>query len=245
MAVSKRLRYEILRRDDNTCRYCGGKAPDVVLTVDHVIPVALGGSDDPTNLVAACKDCNAGKTSSSPDAPLVADIAQKAVQWGAAIEHWNAIQSGRRDEREDYVEVFDQAWHRWQYGPADDRKPVPRPTDWEVTIWQFFETGLPVEELQDAVKIACGNSKLQLDAIFRYLCGVVWKKVEKMHAGARSLIDQADPDIEDEDEPIGDYQDGWEAGYDYFSVTDIPHRVLMNHVDGTNARYANPLRWVA
>ena len=28
MAVSKRLRYEILRRDNHTCRYCGASAPD-------------------------------------------------------------------------------------------------------------------------------------------------------------------------------------------------------------------------
>lgn len=35
MPVSKRLRYEVLRRDSHTCRYCGGAAPDVKLTVDH------------------------------------------------------------------------------------------------------------------------------------------------------------------------------------------------------------------
>lgn len=38
MAVSKRLRYEILRRDEFTCRYCGRRAPDVQLTIDHVVP---------------------------------------------------------------------------------------------------------------------------------------------------------------------------------------------------------------
>lgn len=36
MAVSKRLRYEILRRGNHTCRYCGASAPDVPLRVDHV-----------------------------------------------------------------------------------------------------------------------------------------------------------------------------------------------------------------
>jgi 5-methylcytosine-specific restriction endonuclease McrA len=39
MAVSKRTRYEVLRRDNHACRYCGGIAPDVILTVDHVTPV--------------------------------------------------------------------------------------------------------------------------------------------------------------------------------------------------------------
>lgn len=56
MAISKRLRFEVLRRDNHMCRYCGRGAPDVALTVDHVVPVALGGHSDPTNLVTACVD---------------------------------------------------------------------------------------------------------------------------------------------------------------------------------------------
>lgn len=59
MALSKRVRFEILKRDDHACHYCGATAPDVVLHVDHVVPVALGGSDNPDNLVTACQGCNA------------------------------------------------------------------------------------------------------------------------------------------------------------------------------------------
>jgi hypothetical protein len=84
MAVSKRLRYEILRRDNHACRYCGATAPDVKLNVDHVIPQALGGSNAPTNLVASCVDCNAGKTSSMPNATPVADVDQVAFRKAAA-----------------------------------------------------------------------------------------------------------------------------------------------------------------
>jgi 5-methylcytosine-specific restriction endonuclease McrA len=36
-------------------------------TVDHIIPVAKGGSDDPENLVAACKRCNFSKQDKMPD----------------------------------------------------------------------------------------------------------------------------------------------------------------------------------
>lgn len=35
MAVSKRTRYEVLRRDNHACRYCGASAPEVKLTVDR------------------------------------------------------------------------------------------------------------------------------------------------------------------------------------------------------------------
>jgi hypothetical protein len=51
--------------------------------VDHVIPQALGGSDKPDNLVTACADCNAGKTSSMPNAMPVADVDQAAFRQAA------------------------------------------------------------------------------------------------------------------------------------------------------------------
>lgn len=87
MAVSKRLRYEILRRDNHACRYCGATAPGVKLNVDHVIPQALGGSDKPDNLVTSCADCNAGKTSSMPNAMPVADVAQETFKRAKGLKH--------------------------------------------------------------------------------------------------------------------------------------------------------------
>ena len=59
--LPKKVRFEVLKRDRFTCQYCGRKAPDVVLHVDHIHPVADGGIDDMTNLVTACSECNLGK----------------------------------------------------------------------------------------------------------------------------------------------------------------------------------------
>lgn len=53
----KKLRLQILNRDAWTCSYCGGEANEV----DHIIPLKRGGSDDPDNLTAACRTCNARK----------------------------------------------------------------------------------------------------------------------------------------------------------------------------------------
>lgn len=60
--LSAKKRFRILNRDGFTCRYCGQAAPYVVLHVDHITPVCNGGDDDDDNLVAACEDCNAGKS---------------------------------------------------------------------------------------------------------------------------------------------------------------------------------------
>jgi HNH endonuclease len=62
VSLSKRIRFAVLTRDRFTCRYCGRSAPAVVLHVDHVHPVSRGGSDDESNLVTACVECNSSKS---------------------------------------------------------------------------------------------------------------------------------------------------------------------------------------
>ena len=59
--ISKKLRFEIFKRDKFTCQYCGRMSPDVVLEIDHINPVSKGGENDIMNLVTACYDCNRGK----------------------------------------------------------------------------------------------------------------------------------------------------------------------------------------
>jgi DnaD/phage-associated family protein len=62
MAVGVRTRFEVFKRDDFTCRYCGKRSPEVVLEIDHIVPVAESGSDDPVNLATSCWACNSGKS---------------------------------------------------------------------------------------------------------------------------------------------------------------------------------------
>lgn len=59
--VSKKTRFEVFKRDNFTCQYCGAKAPEVVLHCDHIQPVAEGGRSEIMNLVTACAACNGGK----------------------------------------------------------------------------------------------------------------------------------------------------------------------------------------
>lgn len=60
-SIGVALRFYILRRDNYTCQYCGARAPDAALHVEHRTPVAEGGTNDPENLCAACVRCNLGK----------------------------------------------------------------------------------------------------------------------------------------------------------------------------------------
>lgn len=44
--LSKKVRFEIFKRDSFKCQYCGGASPEVVLHVDHINPVSKGGDND-------------------------------------------------------------------------------------------------------------------------------------------------------------------------------------------------------
>ena len=59
--LSKKIRFEVFKRDKFTCQYCGRMAPDVILEVDHIRPVIDGGNNNILNLVTSCRDCNRGK----------------------------------------------------------------------------------------------------------------------------------------------------------------------------------------
>lgn len=56
--IREDLRLAIYLRDGGCCVYCGCND---TLTLDHVTPSLREGSNDPRNLVTACKSCNSKK----------------------------------------------------------------------------------------------------------------------------------------------------------------------------------------
>lgn len=182
MAVSKRLRFEILRRDSHTCRYCGHSAPEVKLTVDHVVPVALGGSDDPSNLVAACTDCNSGKASIPADATIVADVADDALRWARAMAK---VAEMRAQEAADAVELmswFNSVWCEWTNWRDE---PFETPAGAFYSVVDFVAAGLTQSELIDLVAVAMRSTARDK---WRYFCGCCWTRIRQNTEMAAAII---------------------------------------------------------
>lgn len=99
--VSQKARFEVFKRDKFTCQYCGAKAPDVLLHVDHIKPVADGGLSDILNLVTACAICNGGKGA-------------RALSDGSAVEKQRS-QIEELQERRHQLEML----LEWRAGLAD------------------------------------------------------------------------------------------------------------------------------
>ena len=64
--MTSKLRQMIKERDDYTCKYCGNSThaePNLLLEIDHIIPVAKGGFTEEKNLQTLCWKCNRHKGS--------------------------------------------------------------------------------------------------------------------------------------------------------------------------------------
>lgn len=185
MAISKRLRYEILRRDNHACRYCGQSAPEVKLHVDHVVPKSLGGADEPSNLVTACQDCNAGKSSTPADAAIVEDVAQDALRWSKAMQIVAESRATERALMSQRREEFLRHWNGWKYTYMGQEKTVDLPNNWGSSIDQFLASGLEMDDLFELVDVAM-RSKSRDE--WKYFCGCCWRRIYQSQEHARNIV---------------------------------------------------------
>ena len=104
-AISKKLRFEVFKRDKFTCQYCGESAPDVILEVDHIKPVAKGGTNDIMNLITSCRDCNRGKSDKEISDDSVIKKQQKQIEELAERREQLEMMLKWRDSMHDLKEV--------------------------------------------------------------------------------------------------------------------------------------------
>lgn len=55
--ITKELK-EAVRAKSGKCFYCGCELNDSNRTIDHIVPINKGGTNDIKNLVCCCHDCN-------------------------------------------------------------------------------------------------------------------------------------------------------------------------------------------
>ena len=56
--IPRKLRHEVFKRDGYRCRECGSSKDETSLEIDHIVPVAKGGTNDIYNLQTLCRECN-------------------------------------------------------------------------------------------------------------------------------------------------------------------------------------------
>lgn len=100
-AISKKVRFEVFKRDSFSCQYCGASSPEVVLEVDHIHPVSKGGDNEILNLITSCRACNSGKSNRTIDDNSIlqkqkeqlAELSEKRNQMEMMIEWREGLKS--------------------------------------------------------------------------------------------------------------------------------------------------------
>lgn len=169
--ISKKLRFEVFKRDKFTCQYCGAHPPDVILQVDHIHPVSKGGTNDQDNLITACQPCNLGKmtTPLSSIPQSLADRAAETAEREEQIKGYEAVMRRARNrlDKDSWVvaEIFIQRFSK-------DESILRRH---RISIKHFInKLGLNVCIEAMELSIAKINNE---SSCFRYFCGICWSKI--------------------------------------------------------------------
>jgi len=167
--LSKRTRFAVFKRDLFTCQYCGATPPGAVLEVDHIEPLALGGTDDESNLVTACFDCNRGKAAIAltvvPES--LAERAARVAEAEAQLAGYREIIRAREERMEgDAWEVVGALFSETETTQARFQ-----------SILRFLER-LPFEVVREAALTTRANMRsFGRERRFRYFCAICWRKI--------------------------------------------------------------------
>jgi len=165
--LSKRTRFEVFKRDEFTCQYCGGHPPAAILHVDHIVAVANGGGNDDDNLITSCSDCNLGKSavplSSVPQS--LKDKGAEVAEREAQIRGYHEIMQARAERIE--ADAWDVVHHLVPGADSFDSRNF-------VTIKRFVER-LGSTSVQEAADLAYSRIRRSEYQRFRYFCGICWK----------------------------------------------------------------------
>jgi hypothetical protein len=170
VALTKRMRFNVFKRDAFTCQYCGSHPPSVVLEVDHINPVANGGKNNIDNLITACFDCNRGKSDRLLEIlpqtlEQKADVLREKQEQMKAYERLLKTEKRNEDKRIDEVQDAFKL-HFSGFSFSDSFRASVR----------IFVQKMPVNEVVAAMHRACSKIGRRDDSI-KYFCGICWKTI--------------------------------------------------------------------
>jgi hypothetical protein len=121
--ITKKTRFEVFKRDRFTCQYCGRMSPDVILEVDHIKPVAEGGTNKMINLITSCRDCNRGKGKRK-----LSDDAELKKQQKELVDH-----ADKREQAEMMIKWRDEMLDMTVRQAESISKYIENTTEWGVS----------------------------------------------------------------------------------------------------------------
>jgi len=170
-AISKKLRFDVFKRDGFVCAYCGATPPAVILHVDHINPVAKGGTNDIDNLITSCQPCNIGKGATELNS-IPQSLSEKAKivqeQEDQIKGYQQIIQSKKIRIEDEAIQIAEVLKNDW----------IPNNSDF-LSIKRFVEK-LGYFEVEEAALIANSKFPYNLSRSFKYFCGICINKSKEL-----------------------------------------------------------------
>jgi len=146
------------------------------------MPLALGGTNEPSNLTTACQECNAGKGSTNPDAPTVEAVDARHLQWRAAVALAGHEAQQESPEVVKAIAGVVESWDGICVVTTQERE----------TIKQYVLDGLPADTMIACADIARGSFHVKIDSMFPYMIGIARNKLAAIHKRAREIVAEQD-----------------------------------------------------
>lgn len=177
-SISKKIRFEVFKRDSFQCQYCGQLPPKVVLEIDHVHPVSKGGDNNIDNLLTACFECNRGKSDGLiSSVPLsVADKTELLIEKQEQIKAYEKLIKSIKRKTKKQIDEVEEAFQMSFPNQAFTET-------FRVSIERFFNDLTPFE-IVDSMHKACAKCDDPQQAT-RYFCGICWNKIRWEKRGTR------------------------------------------------------------
>ncbi len=172
--ASRKIRFDVFKRDNFKCQYCGRTPPAVILELDHIIPKSKRGADNIDNYATACFDCNRGKGKHKLDSlPRgVSDNIELIKERRKQLKAFNRLIEKQESEIEDAIfninEVFSYSF--------PDREPSNK---FSRTSTKCFLSLLPRQKIEDAMALACYKIPDDPEKALSYFCGICWNWIKK------------------------------------------------------------------
>jgi len=187
MAISKKIRFEVFKRDGFACAYCGKTPPTVTLEVDHIDPKSKGGKDDINNLITACFDCNRGKKAIpltkipnrlSENLEILKEQEEQIKEYRKFLKKIDA----RINKDMDAIDaIYTKAYPGWILSDSFRHGSLKN-----------FLNKLPFTEVKNAMEIATSRISKDKDKVIQYFCGICWNKIKALtdpnHELKRELV---------------------------------------------------------
>ena len=169
--LSKKTRFDVFRRDEFICQYCGNTPPAVVLEVDHFCAVKNGGDNDIDNLITSCFDCNRGKgaTNMSVAPQSVVEKMESLREKEQQIKEFNKQIRAKRKRQDRQIESLSDIL-------AEYKEHVFSDSFRESVRLNFIEV-LTMEQMENAMHKACMKCGKPNEAV-KYFCGICWNTIK-------------------------------------------------------------------